>query len=332
MRVILPISALAIGVAVLAGVAAAASPIAGQAGPDPSLWARGIAWVLEQQRLLHAELATGLRGLEGGGGAAAWGLVLTGFLYGVFHAAGPGHGKAVIATYLVAEKQSIRRGVGLVAAASVLQGVVAVTLVYGFIYLAGWLPRDTAAAVGWSERVSFVLVVAIGAALVVRAMRRVGPLVRRMVSSNAAVAAGASGVDVSGHDHAHAACGHAHVPTADQIDRARDLRTSVGAVLSIGLRPCTGAVLVLVLARVAGLPWAGVGAVAAMSAGTAVAVGVLAVLVVALRDRAAALVPGHQTRWQMSAGVVTLAGGAVLMALGGSLLAASFAPSHPLGL
>lgn len=317
------------GLAVLAGAAAAASPIAGQAQPDPSLWAQGIAWMLEQQRLLHAELATGLRGLEGGGGAAAWGLVLTGFLYGVFHAAGPGHGKAVIATYLVAEKQSIRRGVGLVAAASVLQGVVAVTLVYGFIYLAGWLPRDTAAAVGWSERISFVLVVAIGAVLVVRAMRQVGPLVRRIISSDAASGAGGAR---HAHAHAHAGCGHAHVPTADQIDRARDLRTSVGAVLSIGLRPCTGAVLVLVLARVAGLPWAGVGAVAAMSAGTAVAVGLLAFLVVALRDRAAALVPGHKTRWQMSAGVVTLAGGAVLMALGGSLLAASFAPSHPLGL
>ena len=61
-----------------------------------------------------------------------------------------------------------------------------------------------------------------------------------------------------------------------QLERAGNWRTSLGVVFSIGLRPCSGAILVLVFARAVDLPLAGVAAVAAMSMGTAATVVMLA--------------------------------------------------------
>ena len=51
------------------------------------------------------------------------------FAYGVFHAAGPGHGKAVISSYLVATGEGFRRGVALSALAALAQALAAIALV-----------------------------------------------------------------------------------------------------------------------------------------------------------------------------------------------------------
>jgi nickel/cobalt exporter len=51
------------------------------------------------------------------------------FVYGIFHAAGPGHGKAVISSYLVANEETWRRGVTLSFASALLQAITAVLIV-----------------------------------------------------------------------------------------------------------------------------------------------------------------------------------------------------------
>lgn len=306
--------------------ATSAQPIA-----EPSLWSRAINWIYLQQRLLHRELAAAVQAWSAGGGtAAAWGLISASFLYGVFHAAGPGHGKVVLTTYLLAQRERVAGGVGIAAMAAFLQGLVALLLVYGLIYLAGWLPRDTTAAVAWSERLSFVLVAGLGGWLVYRAVRHGLAVWRTPVPAASPNSAGAP--HHHDHDHDDDACGHSHGPSVTDLNRATDLRTRLGVVLSIGIRPCTGAILVLILARVMGLPWAGVAAVMAMSAGTAVAVAGLAFLAVNARQVAGNLLVSRGLVWRLSSDVVALTGGVILLLLGMSLLSASFAPRHPLGL
>ena len=198
---------------------------------EPSLWSDMIGWIYTQQRIFHQELIDGLRGLTNGGGtAAAWALISASFLYGVFHAAGPGHGKAVLTTYLVTHREQMKRGVLLAVISAFTQGLVAIVLVYGLILLAGWLPRETTEAVSWSERASFALLTALGGYLVYRAVRSG---LKRWRGQEAGC------------------CGHSHAPSGEQIAATGSFRATLGVVLSIGLRPCTGGVLVLVFAQIA---------------------------------------------------------------------------------
>ncbi len=279
---------------------------------EPSLWSEMIGWIYLQQRVFHQELIDGMRSLtEHGGAAAAWTLISASFLYGIFHAAGPGHGKAVLTTYLVTHREQMKRGVLLAVISAFTQGFVAIALVYGLILVAGWLPQQTSEAVSWSERASFALLTLLGAYLIYRAARSG---VKRWRGQQAGC------------------CGHSHAPTEEQIAATGSFRATLGVVLSIGLRPCTGAVLVLVFAQVVGFYWAGVAAVAAMSAGTAIAVSVLAFAAVNARSFAGRLVASRGGGWMFSADLVALGGGVLLALIGYSLLLASFGPRHPLGL
>ena len=60
----------------------------------------------------------------------------------------------------------------------------------------------------------------------------------------------------------------------------------MAVVFSVGIRPCTGAILVLVFAVTQGVFWAGVGATFAMALGTAITVAVLATLALGSRELA----------------------------------------------
>jgi len=129
---------------------------------------RAAAWVWSKQREFHRALTQELRKLRGADGVG-WALVLMSFLYGVFHAVGPGHGKAVLTTYLLTHRQQLYRGVAMGAFTALLQGFTALVLVYGLIGLADWLPRETETASLWVTRVSFCLLVIVGLYVLARA-------------------------------------------------------------------------------------------------------------------------------------------------------------------
>ena len=136
-----------------------------------SLWTQVTVWLLEQQRDYHRELTTALKNLsKDGSWASAEALIFGSFFYGIFHAAGPGHGKAVMTSYLLSHGENIKRSLLMATLAAFCQGMVAILIIYGLVYLAGWLPRETSVAVQWSERVSFFLVAILGAWLVFRAV------------------------------------------------------------------------------------------------------------------------------------------------------------------
>lgn len=324
-------AALSLCVGLVVGLGLPLHAYGAEPGEGPSAFAQLIIWIQQQQRAFHEELTRGLRAItEGGGPAASFGLITASFLYGIFHAAGPGHGKAVLTTYLLTNRTLVKRGIWIAVAAAFCQGLTAIIIVYGLISLAGWLPSDTTAAVTWSERLSYGLVFLVGAFLAGRAAwRLLGLTVPRLVPANGSAHSHHHSHD---HNHDHHGCGHSHGPTSDQIAGARDLHTTVGVILSIGLRPCSGAVVVLVFAHFLGLAWAGVGSVAAMSLGTAMAVSILALLAVNARGLVVSLAPS-MGMWSRYLGIaISLAGGALVMAIGWSLLSASFGPVHPLAL
>ena len=283
-----------------------------------------VAW----QRDFHRSLTLAISDFSGAPSSAAW-MTLLGisFGYGVFHAAGPGHGKAVLSTYLISQGGARRRALGLSFAASLLQGLVAIALVVVLVHGLGWLTRQAMGSVVWVEQASFVMVALLGVWLCLRAIRQL----RRQPAPAEGVALHAQGHD-DGHAHRH---GHSHEPHHGDhhghdccgghhhVDpqQAGDWRTALATVVAIGIRPCSGAVLLLGAATLLGHFAVGVAAVMVMSLGTALTVSALALASVYARGWAERRLARQEqaARAGRLLGWASLAGGLAIVALGVSL-------------
>jgi ABC-type nickel/cobalt efflux system permease component RcnA len=232
--------------------------------------------------------------------AALWTLLTLAFGYGVFHAAGPGHGKAVISAYIVANERALLRGVLIACLAALLQAAMAIAIVVLFVIILGTTGRSVSAAVHAVEIATFAALVGFGGWLAWRKAR----------SMRLAFASGPAG---AGED-----CGHFHLPGPREA-LAMNWREAGGVIVAAGLRPCAGAVIILVFALSQGLFLAGGAAVLAMSAGTALTTSLIAALAVFMKMTALRLASGRGGFARIMSVVEFLAALAVL-ALGALLL------------
>jgi len=256
-----------------------------------------IAW----QSSFYRELTAALKGIAERP-AALWGLLGLSFGYGVFHAAGPGHGKAVISGYIVADNRSLKRGLGLSFAAALLQALVAIAIVAVATLLLRTTAMQMNAATTVIEQGSFLLVALVGLLILWR-------------KADAFVSLDAGGV------HDPAACDHVHMPDADVVSRLKTWREMAGVVLAAGLRPCAGALIVLVFAASQGLFWAGVAAALAMGLGTALTTSALAAFAVFFKFAALKLASGGSLRCVRILGALELLAAAFVAVLGAALFA-----------
>ena len=245
-----------------------------------------VGWIIAKQIEMERGLSAAIRAVHNGGGAL-WTLTSLSFIYGVFHAAGPGHGKAVVASYMLANERALRRGLVISFLAAILQGVVAIAIV-GIL---AFLLRATAArmrdAAAFVEMASFAGVATLGAWLVWRKGNAFLAAWNVAPASLSAAAVGASSrfaceaVDAdAAHTHDEN-CGHFHMPDPSTLG-GRDFswREAALTVVAAGARPCSGAIIVLVFALAQGLFWAGVASTFAMALGTAITTGALAAMAV----------------------------------------------------
>ncbi len=243
-----------------------------------ALWSQFLMWVMTVQAELHRQLTTAIRLVAQQGWAATWPLIGISLIYGIFHAAGPGHGKAVIATYLGTSRTRLRRGLFLSVVSAIVQGIVAIFLVEVVVGLLDYSLHRTQGVATQLENISFALVALLGAILALRSAKMLYRRWRR--PSPAAGSLFGSGGKMLAYC---ADCGAAHELTGKHIDQPLTWRTGLPIVLAIGMRPCTGAILVLLVAYSLGLRWVGIAAVLAMSIGTAATVSLLATAAVSLR-------------------------------------------------
>lgn len=304
-------------------------------------------WILQKQREFHRGLADSMEDVsDSKSWSAAWGLILLSFLYGVFHAAGPGHGKAVLTTYLMTQPEKLRRGLLLSFIAALLQGVTAILLVTLLVHLLGRLAREAFSSVVYVEMASFAVIALLGLLLLLRALKHLWQLYTATRASTPAMqqaaparfqplttTTGLSPVKpTAAAGEACPSCGKVHHVAPAQVEGKNLLQTS-GLLLSIGLRPCSGAVLVLVVANLLGLWWLGITAVMAMALGTSITVMVLAVLAVKTRDLAWRLLGLQGKGLSWAAVLLGALGGSILLLLGLSLmLGLATAEYHPLGI
>ncbi|MDR6757932.1 ABC-type nickel/cobalt efflux system permease component RcnA [Mycoplana sp. BE70] len=304
------------------------------------------AWINSEQQAFYRMLTGALKNMRDNPWAAST-LVGLSFAYGVFHAAGPGHGKAVISSYMLANEIELKRGVLLSFLSSLMQGVVAILLV-GAAYL---LLRGTSISMTEAtkalETFSYALIAAFGAWLLYRKLwgrnRRPAPVeVFAMAQSEPAghghrhhahtsPAAGHHHDHSLGHNHGHshapgevcASCGHAHAPDPALLKGDRfALREAWSAIVAVGLRPCSGALIVLSFALLNGLYLGGILSVVAMSIGTAITVSILATLAVTAKGAAMRLAGGNSAALRVG-NAIEILGALLVLVLGLVLLGAS---------
>lgn len=295
-------------------------------------------WLLAEQSQLTHLIAMHVKALHGDP-AAVWGLVGLGFAYGVFHAAGPGHGKAVIASYMMANDRALRRGIVLAFLAAVLQGLVAIALVGVAAILFNATSSQMNRAADWLALASYAGIIVIGGWLVWTKGRALLVALRAMLSRRATVGlgglyagapwrpapvvAGVSPFRAHAPDAAAieaAECGHAHAPDPATLGESFSWRGAVTTVLAAGSRPCSGAILVLVFALAQGLFAAGVAATFAMSLGTALTTGALAWAAVFAKAVAMRLAAGDESRVALAARGLEFAAALLVLAFGLALL------------
>lgn len=296
------------------------------AGPLASLWL----WVLEGQREMTRAMIAAVRQLKTGDSlTSAAILALISFIYGVLHAVGPGHGKFVISSYALANERTVRRGILLSFMAAFVQALSAVVIVGTLAIVLQATSTEIRATEGWLETASWGLIALLGAWLLYGQLK---PLLRSALRPVQGDDHASHGHDHH-HGHAHAAdgtcCGHAHMATPGQLQGEWSWAKAWSLALSIGIRPCTGAIGVLVFALGLGIFWAGVFATFSMAVGTAITVSALASLAVGSRELATRMAGGRSMwagRIQAAAGI---AGSALILLLGVSFFLASLS-SGPL--
>jgi nickel/cobalt exporter len=356
--------------------------------PGTGPFAHILMWINLRQQEFYRALATAMKAMRQDD-SKLWLLIGLSFAYGIFHAAGPGHGKAVISSYMVANEVALRRGILLSFVSALLQGLTAVAVMaVAYFVLRGTAVSMTDAA-WFMEIMSFVFVTLFGAWLL---WRKLGPWILRIFGKGQAYSlsaahaghshaghshaghsrAGHAGHSHDGHahgghshaghahpprtqsahDHSHAlhahdhghapahsahdhhdhaagevcdTCGHSHAPDPALLSGDRfDWRTAWTAVAAVGIRPCSGALIVLSFALLNGLWLGGLLSVLAMSLGTAITVSALATLAVTAKNWAVYFAGDGRMGNRIHA-AVEIGGAAFVFLFGLLLLSASLA-------
>jgi ABC-type nickel/cobalt efflux system permease component RcnA len=242
------------------------------------LWGLGGAsdvmrWAADGQKEVQNAMAGALRRLKGGDPVALAGLLGLCFAYGFFHAAGPGHGKVLIGGYGLGRRVPVMRLSVLAVASSLAQAATAVIMGYAGVLLLNWSRQFM---VTTAERIlapaSYAMVALVGMWLLYRGARR---LLRTFAPKETV------------HDHVHdedCGCGHAHGPTVEQAQDVHSLGQALVLIGAVAIRPCTGALFVLILTWRMELEWAGIAGAFAMGLGTATVTVAVAIGAALLRE------------------------------------------------
>ena len=313
-------------------------------------------WVALRQSQFYRLLTSALSSLKHSG-HAFWLLAGVSFLYGIFHAVGPGHGKSVITSYLLVTRQAARRGIVISFTAGLLQAVTAITVVL----VAAVIMKATAIGMtqttDWFLIFSYALVAAVGAWLLWSKAFGGGHHHHGHAHhghddahDHAHDHAHAHAYDVPGHHHdghhavaalqpvggtaalamaAQESCGHSHAPDPRLLAQPLTLSRAWAAILAVGIRPCTGAIIVLVFALSQGLLLAGIASVLVMALGTSLTVSSLAILALSAKDMALRFAKADSPTTARLVRLLEICAAAFVMLLGLILLGGALAGGLP---
>ncbi|WP_017223139.1 nickel/cobalt transporter [Moritella dasanensis] len=304
----------------------------------PTLMTTGMHW----QKQINNELSELLYAAKHEGLMAGLSLMMMSFLYGILHSVGPGHGKLIVTTYIATQDAKVKLSLIITLVSSLMQALVAVALVSVLLMLFDASMRDINHKAELLIPLSFYTAILLGVVIIWRNLM----LMYRVVKANEQPLASASSTDSSiviqrltpistptslAH-HVHddnCGCGHQHVVSSAQINDASSFKEYLAIILSIGIRPCTGAIMVLLFANMLDIYWLGIVSAVVMALGTALTTSTIAIMTITgkqvVRRYLAAGKPRNQA--SITKFIVPIVGGLVLILLGVLLL-----ESRPVGM
>ena len=270
-------------------------------------------WIQQQQQAFYKLLTGELQAMRGSA-THLWTLVGLSFAYGIFHAAGPGHGKAVISSYMLANEVAARRGIVLSFASAFLQAVTAIAIISVLLFFLRGAGLRQGDLTRWLEIASYAGVTLLGAWLLYAKITGRGHSHHDYHGSH-------EHGHVHDHEHAHDD-DHLHAPDPKQLRGDFGLKEAWSAIIAVGLRPCTGAIIVLTFAFLNGLYFAGIASTFAMALGTGMTVASLAAIAVWAKDLAIYVSGASGSAARVHRGI-EIGGAALVFLLGLTLLSAS---------
>ncbi|WP_394165853.1 nickel/cobalt transporter [Photobacterium piscicola] len=231
---------------------------------------------------------------------AAYSLAGLSFLYGIFHSLGPGHGKMIVTTYLATNPTKIKASLIMTVVSAFVQAIVAITLVSILLIFFKSSMRQVNDAADQFISYSFMAMLLLGTIVIYRSLKQAWQL--RMQQQH--------------HNHgSECGCGHKHFASADEINNATSLREYIVIIFSIGIRPCTGAILVLLFANMVGLYWLGVASAILMAVGTALTTSAIALMTLSGKKIVSRYLATNEHQRTMTSIIIRLIGGVLLVLL-----------------
>ncbi len=277
------------------------------------IWAFGVAawgivpwfeiqrWAIGEQRTFQNVMAGALRGIQAGDPQAVWTLCSATAAYGFFHALGPGHGKVLIGGAALASSATLKRLSILTFLSCLAQATTAILLVGSLYFILQVGPADLADLTEtWLAPASYAAIAAIGAVLIFRGARSWHKISRAKQAT-------------------HGCCGHAHGPSFNEVATLTSTRDAIALIASIAIRPCTGALFVLVIAARFDAFAVGCLAVVTMGLGTAAFNLAVATSGVVARRLAGLVARDHKVMQAISA-TLHLTGGVLIIAISVGIL------------
>lgn len=309
-------------------------------------WTDIVTWVQGEQQAMQTELAKAIQAVRLGDQFAIATLVSACFIYGLLHAIGPGHGKFLIGGAAVASRRTAWRMATIGFASSLMQALSAIVLAYGGL---GLLSATGGAIIGSANgllmQISFTAMALVGAWIILRGVRLMAASPPGGEHEHHAHShsdhAHAHDHDHErhhghhGHHHSHSgqcASGCKHMPTVDEAEKIESWRDIAALVLSIGIRPCSGALIVLIISWHLGLHAVGALGTVAMAVGTGVVVGLVAIFATTVRDSGFFRLSGDGAISMASFGRLQVLAGTLVVAVCVALMISGASSSAPTGL
>ncbi|CNF20904.1 Ni2+-Co2+ transporter (NiCoT) family protein [Yersinia nurmii] len=287
-------------------------------------WSDFVQYCINLQIYMHRYLVMYLLQQQNNQSGAGLMLILFSFTYGFLHAVGPGHGKFVITTYLSTNREKANTSRLITFLGSMMQGVVATLFVLILAVFFNLSMGDLSLSRYFVEKGSAVFIMLFGVVLMLRAaginLFHLYKKEKRLAIHQIATfpTSGINKLPLAPHDShqlADCGCGHKHLPAAEELTGG--WKNYFWIIASIGIRPCSGAILILVFANAVGMFTWGVIAAMSMALGTSLSIMIVATLVYHAREK---FISSHG---QLLAGklihvsrIATVIGGLILILFG----------------